>query len=187
MKIAFVLSTRRIPSRRPQRVSKTAATRLQTWPMLLKICSFRVEVSPNLSLRNSALSMRQLPFASLVSTAIYVVFQRMAVPTPYQSSEPQRLPYPSPCTGTCGPSRIRRGSESLVALLRLRPHPGLTLLVDLDVDYVRPTADGTVFDILLSSARRCIDWYHNFFAAAVAHIARIAAHGYDSIRTMADA
>ncbi len=46
----------------------------------LKICSFRVEVSPNLSLRNSALSMRQLPFASLVATAIDVVFQRMAVP-----------------------------------------------------------------------------------------------------------
>jgi len=72
------------------------------------------------------------------------------------------------------------------ALFRLRPHSRLTLLVDLDVNDVRPTADGTVFDILLCRARRCIDWYHNFFAAAVAHIARIAAHGNDSIRTMAD-
>ena len=76
---------------------------------------------------------------------------------------------------------------SLFALLRLSPHSSLTLLVDLDVNDVRPTADGTVFDILLCRARRCIDWYHNFFAAAVAHIARIAAHGNDSSRTMADA
>ncbi len=130
--------------------------------------------------------MRPLPFASLVTTAIDVVFQRMAVPTPYRSSEPQRLPYPSPCTGTCGPSRIRRGSESLVALLRLRPHPGLPTLVDLDVNHVRPTADGAVFDILLGRARRCIDGYHDFFTAAIAHIARIAAHGDDSTRAMAD-
>ncbi len=140
-----------------------------------------------MSLRNSALSMRQLPFASLVTTAIDVVSQRMAVPTPYRSSEPQKLALLSPCTGTCCPSRNRRGSESLVALLRLRPHPGLPTLVDLDVNHVRPTADGTVFDILLCRARRCIDWYHNFFAAAVAHIARIAAHGNDSTRPMADA
>ena len=75
----------------------------------------------------------------------------------------------------------------MVALLRLRPHPGLPSVVKLDVDYVRPTADGAVLDILLGGARRCIDWYHNFFAAAVAHIARIAAHGDDSTRTMADA
>ena len=54
----------------------------------LKICSFRVEVSPNVSLSNNAVSMRPLPFASLVTTAIDVVFQRMAVPTPYRSSEP---------------------------------------------------------------------------------------------------
>ena len=79
------------------------------------------------------------------------------------------------------------GSESLLALLRLRPHPSLPTLIDLDVNHVRPTADGTVLDIFLRSARRCIDWYHNFFAAAVAHIARIAAHGNDSSRTMTDA
>ncbi len=152
----------------------------------LQICSFRVEVSPNLSLRNSALSMRPLAFASLVTTAIYVVFQRMAVPTPYRSSEPQRLPHPSPCTGTCCPSRIRRGSESLVALLRLRPHPRLSSVVKLNVDYVRPTADGTVLDIFLGSARRGIDGDHDFFAAGLTHIARIAAHGDDSTRTIAD-
>ncbi len=140
-----------------------------------------------MSLRNSALSMRPLAFASLVTTAIYVVFQRMAVPTPYRSSQPQRLSHPSPCTGTCCPSRIRRGSESLVALLRLRPHSSLTLLVDLDVNDVRPTADGTVFDILLSRARRRIDGYHDFFTAAITQIARIAPHDDDSTRTMADA
>ncbi len=131
--------------------------------------------------------MRPLAFASLVTTAIYVVFQRMAVPTPYRSSEPQRLPHPTPCTGTCCPSKIHRASESLLALLRLRPHDSLPTLVDLDVNYVRPTADGAVLDILLCRARRRIDWYHNFFAAAVAHIARIAAHGNDSSRTMTDA
>ncbi len=76
---------------------------------------------------------------------------------------------------------------SLFALLRLSPHSSLTLLVDLDVNDVRPTADGAVLDILLSSARRCIDGYHDFFAAGIAHIARIAAHGEDSTRTMADA
>ena len=52
---------------------------------------------------------------------------------------------------------------------------------------VRPTADGTVLDILLGSARRRINGYHDFFAAAVAHIARIAAHGGDSTNTMANA
>ena len=153
----------------------------------LQTCSFRVKVSPNLSLRISPLSMRPLAFSSLVTTAIYVIFQGMAVPTPYRSTEPQRLPHTSPCTGACCPSRVRRGSESLVALLRLRPHPRLPTLIDLDVNHVRPTADGTVLDIFLRSARRCIDWYHNFFAAAVAHIARIAAHGNDSSRTMTDA
>ncbi len=131
--------------------------------------------------------MRPLAFASLVTTAIYVVFQRIVVPTPYRSSEPQRLPHPNPCTGTCCPSRIRRGSESLVALLRLRPHPGLPSVVKLDVDDVRPTADWTVLDILLGNARRCIDGYHDFFAAAIAHIARIAPHDDDSTRTMAEA
>ncbi len=131
--------------------------------------------------------MRPLAFASLVTTAIYVVFQRMAVPTPYRSSEPQGLPRPSPCTGTCCPSRIRRGSESLVALLRLRPHPGLPTLIDLDVNDVCPTADWTVLDILLGNARRWIDGYHDCFAAGIACIARIVAHGDDSTRTMADA
>ncbi len=75
----------------------------------------------------------------------------------------------------------------MVALFRLRPHPGLPTLIDLDVNDVRPTADGTVFNILLGRARRCIDAYHNFFAAGIAHIARIAAHGNDSSRTMTDA
>ena len=74
----------------------------------------------------------------------------------------------------------------MVALLRLRPHSSLTLLVDLDVDYVRPTADGTVFGILLSSARRCIDRYHDFFATRIARIARLASHGDDSTRMIAD-
>ena len=61
------------------------------------------------------------------------------------------------------------------------------ILLDSNANHVWVTADGTVFDILLCRARRCIDWYHNFFAAAVAHIARIAAHGNDSSRTMTDA
>ncbi len=73
------------------------------------------------------------------------------------------------------------------ALFRLRPHSRLTLLVDLDVNYICPTADGTVLDILLDRARRRIDGYHDFFTAAIAHIARIAAHGDDSTKTMADA
>ena len=75
----------------------------------------------------------------------------------------------------------------MLALLHLRPHPSLPTLVDFDVNYVRPTADGTVLDILLGSARRGIDGYHDFFTAAIAHIARIAFHGDDSTRTMADA
>ncbi len=73
------------------------------------------------------------------------------------------------------------------ALFRLRPHSRLTLLVDLDVNYICPTADGTVLDILLRRARRCIDGYHDFLAAGIAHIARIAAHGGDSTRAMVDA
>lgn len=82
--------------------------------------------------------------------------------------------------------KIRRGSESLLALLRLRPHDSLPTLVDLDVNYVRPTADGVVLDILLGRARRCIDGYYDFFAAGIADIARIAPHGDDSNRTMAE-
>ena len=73
------------------------------------------------------------------------------------------------------------------ALFRLRPHLRLTLLVKFDMNYVRPTTDWTVLDILLCRARRRIDWDHNFFAAAVAHIARIAAHGNDSSRAMTEA
>ena len=76
---------------------------------------------------------------------------------------------------------------SLVALLRLRPHPSLPTLIDLDVNDVRPTADWTVLDILLGNARRCIEGYHNFFAESIAQIARIAAHGDDPTKTMADA
>ena len=84
-------------------------------------------------------------------------------------------------------SKIRRGSESLLALLRLRPHPCLSSVAKLDVNDVRPTADGTVLDILLGSACRCIDWYHDFFATGIAHIARIASHVGDSTNTMAGA
>jgi len=60
-------------------------------------------------------------------------------------------------------------------------------MVERDMNYVRPTADGAVLDILLCRARRRIDGYHDYFAAGIAHIVRIAAHADDSIRMMADA
>ena len=60
-------------------------------------------------------------------------------------------------------------------------------MVKLDVNDALPTADGAVLDIFLSSPRRCIDGYHDFFPAGIAHVARIAAHGGDSTNTMANA
>ncbi len=54
-----------------------------------------------------------------------------------------------------------------VALFRFRPHPSLPILFDLDVNHVRPTADGTVLDILLGSARRCIDGFQTQGSAIV--------------------
>lgn len=61
----------------------------------------------------------------------------------------------------------------LRSLLRLRPNANVAVFIHFDVNHIRTTADGTIFDITLRGAGRQVDGHDDFFAAGIADVARL--------------
>ena len=59
------------------------------------------------------------------------------------------------------------------SLFRLRPNANVAVFVHFDVNHIRTTADGTIFDVTLSRAGRQVDGHDDFFAAGIADVARL--------------
>src|SRR5262245_32606211 len=63
-------------------------------------------------------------------------------------------------------------------LLPFRPHPHVAVVIHLDVDDVRATADRAILDVLLLRPRRQVDGYDDLLAAGVADVAGLVLHRF---------
>ena len=64
----------------------------------------------------------------------------------------------------------------MLHLFRLGPHADLAVLVDFHMDYIRPTADRTILDILLALSRRQVEWHHDLLATGITDVGRFVPH-----------
>jgi hypothetical protein len=58
-------------------------------------------------------------------------------------------------------SRTLEIIDSGSTLLTFRPHPSVSIFVNLDVNQVRAAAHGTIFNVLLARACRNVDGHHD--------------------------
>lgn len=73
-------------------------------------------------------------------------------------------------------NKFRRATRSS---FRLRPDPGLAVVVDFDVDYVWPATDRTILDVLLALARGHVERHDDLLAAAIADVVGFRLHARD--------
>jgi hypothetical protein len=72
--------------------------------------------------------------------------------------------------GTTRTTRFTRGSLGLRFILELRVHANVIGIEDVDVNHIRPAADGTVFDVGLLGASSQINRDDNVFATGSADV-----------------
>lgn len=61
-------------------------------------------------------------------------------------------------------------------LLYFRPYPQIAVGLDLDVDHVRPAADGAVLDVLLHMTGGEVDRHDDLLAALAADVSGFVVH-----------